>query len=407
MARDIHRLTQRRVRDIVERGRHADGGGLYLQVSPTLAKSWIFRFTRHGRSHELGLGSVKTVTLAEARAQARAYRKLLRQGLDPAALRHGRPAAATARGGSPAPAAPAAAPSRATVSESAPVAGRTVQTEGHLATRWLDLTVRRITLDGVQEATFLSPFCCISVEVGGAHAPGDILAHWDCTPAGTATPVGDCTFIPAGRAVHFRSTRARSRKITCLFDPARFDAFRDWEWSAADLALCLDLKQPRLQMALRFLASEALAPGFGSEVLAEAVTLGLMVQLAREFRDARARGPAAGAKLADHQVALLRDMVEAAAGAGPSLADLAAACAVSPRHLSRLFRNTTGTTISAFVAEARIRRAKRLLACPDRMIKVVAHDCGFRNAAAFAAAFRRATGRTPRQYRAETLSAWP
>ena len=37
-------------------GHYCDGGGLYLQVSPTISKSWIFRYARHGKSHEMGLG---------------------------------------------------------------------------------------------------------------------------------------------------------------------------------------------------------------------------------------------------------------------------------------------------------------------------------------------------------------
>jgi hypothetical protein len=46
MARSIHRLSARTVASLTDTGYHADGGGLYLQISPTGTKSWIFRFTR-------------------------------------------------------------------------------------------------------------------------------------------------------------------------------------------------------------------------------------------------------------------------------------------------------------------------------------------------------------------------
>ena len=46
-------------------------------------KSWVFRFTLKGKSREMGLGSVNTITLTEARDEARECRKLLREDVDP------------------------------------------------------------------------------------------------------------------------------------------------------------------------------------------------------------------------------------------------------------------------------------------------------------------------------------
>ena len=37
-------------------GRFGDGAGLYLLVRSREAKFWVFRYTRHGRMHEMGLG---------------------------------------------------------------------------------------------------------------------------------------------------------------------------------------------------------------------------------------------------------------------------------------------------------------------------------------------------------------
>ena len=68
-------------------GRHADGNGLYLYVQPSGARSWIQRLAIRGRRRELGLGSIALVSLAEARAQALANRKLARAGGDPLAAK--------------------------------------------------------------------------------------------------------------------------------------------------------------------------------------------------------------------------------------------------------------------------------------------------------------------------------
>ena len=67
---------------------YADGGSLYLQVTSTAAKSWIFRSSRSGRKREMGLGSLTKVPLAHARSAAEDCGKLLGGGLDPVAERN-------------------------------------------------------------------------------------------------------------------------------------------------------------------------------------------------------------------------------------------------------------------------------------------------------------------------------
>ena len=83
MAQRINRLSALTVKAETKRGFHADGGGLYLQVSKFDTKSWVFRFTRNKKSREMGLGPLHTVSLAEAREEALSCRKLLREGIDP------------------------------------------------------------------------------------------------------------------------------------------------------------------------------------------------------------------------------------------------------------------------------------------------------------------------------------
>ena len=76
-------LTTRQVAKLTEPGRYGDGGGLYLQVTPTGARSWLLRYERGGRERALGLGPVNDFTLDEARERARKARQLLRDGIDP------------------------------------------------------------------------------------------------------------------------------------------------------------------------------------------------------------------------------------------------------------------------------------------------------------------------------------
>jgi integrase len=79
----IDKLTALKVTRLSKPGKYSDGNGLYLQITKTLVKSWVFRYERGKSEHFMGLGPVHTVSLMEAREQARQARLLLRKGVDP------------------------------------------------------------------------------------------------------------------------------------------------------------------------------------------------------------------------------------------------------------------------------------------------------------------------------------
>src|SRR5438309_10032148 len=81
--RKINRLNARAVATITKNGRHADGGNLYLSISPNGGRRWVFLFRWHGKPTEIGFGSARDVTLARARELAAEARRNLAEGLDP------------------------------------------------------------------------------------------------------------------------------------------------------------------------------------------------------------------------------------------------------------------------------------------------------------------------------------
>jgi integrase len=83
MARKINRLSARSVATITMHGRHADGGGLYLSISPNGGRRWVFLYRWHGKPTEIGLGSARDVTLARARDKAVQARAMLAEGVNP------------------------------------------------------------------------------------------------------------------------------------------------------------------------------------------------------------------------------------------------------------------------------------------------------------------------------------
>ncbi|MBU2486633.1 MAG: tyrosine-type recombinase/integrase [Alphaproteobacteria bacterium] len=91
MARTANKLTAKFVAGNGHKtpSRHSDGRGLYLNVSASGTKSWIFRWQAHGKKREMGLGSCDLVTLAEARDRALAAAKQVADGFDPIERRAG------------------------------------------------------------------------------------------------------------------------------------------------------------------------------------------------------------------------------------------------------------------------------------------------------------------------------
>jgi hypothetical protein len=80
-------LSAVRINAIKREGRYADGNGLYLVVDEGGAKRWLLRTVVQGRRRDLGLGSLRLVSLAEARVKARHYRAMAREGGDPLAAK--------------------------------------------------------------------------------------------------------------------------------------------------------------------------------------------------------------------------------------------------------------------------------------------------------------------------------
>ena len=64
-------------------GRHSDGDGLFLNVTPGGAKSWVLRYAVGGRRRSIGLGSYPRVGLADARRLAREHREAAQALRDP------------------------------------------------------------------------------------------------------------------------------------------------------------------------------------------------------------------------------------------------------------------------------------------------------------------------------------
>jgi len=88
MGRTTNKLTAVGIASLRGRSRHGDGGGLWLNISHSGSKAWVFRWSpKGGKPREMGLGSYPAVSLANARQLAVGYREHVAAGRDPKAER--------------------------------------------------------------------------------------------------------------------------------------------------------------------------------------------------------------------------------------------------------------------------------------------------------------------------------
>jgi len=76
---------------------------------------------------------------------------------------------------------------------------------------------------------------------------------------------------------------------------------------------------------------------------------------------------------------------------------------ISPNHLSRLFQTHGATTISGYLTQVRIDRAKHLLRSYNLKLDDIATRCGYNDTAYFCHVFKNLTKSTPKEYRLQTL----
>jgi AraC-like DNA-binding protein len=193
--------------------------------------------------------------------------------------------------------------------------------------------------------------------------------------------------------------------VSCSFAPDRFEEMVAVDhWTDEMTAAFLGVRSPLIEALLDRLAREVMLPREGSATVIEAIITLLTAELGNIARHGEGNRRRSG-KFAPWQLERLRKQVNETMQDGTvNVADLAASCSISPRHLVRRFKETTGDTIHGYVRRMRLERAKLMLAADDVMLKDIAAKLGFKTPSHFAAEFRQQLGCSPSQYRARLRS---
>jgi AraC family transcriptional regulator len=276
--------------------------------------------------------------------------------------------------------------------------------EGHLTSAAFDVRLQRTRWqergEGVFEPSmcFIEMFLSASRQVRGTYAPSGLPSDYPY--------LGSISFIPEHAALYCSWAPGVQRCISCMFD-IRLLCERtaiEWVWPSFDLQAALNIRNEYVGLGLRRIAEEMLSPGFSSALQIECSLMFVALELRRHFEFNGDSHRPTNSRLNAAQLTTLRGML-IDSEAPPSISELAAACGMGGRQLAQCYRNATGATLRSFIARTRLDRAKMLLCDGRILIKQVAYDTGFRSAAAFTAAFRKATGLTPIEFRASKMAA--
>ncbi|KAB8161410.1 helix-turn-helix domain-containing protein [Streptomyces sp. 3MP-14] len=95
-----------------------------------------------------------------------------------------------------------------------------------------------------------------------------------------------------------------------------------------------------------------------------------------------------------------RDLADARYSETLTVADMAAAAALSPAHFSRCFKAAFGESPHQYLLTRRLERAAALLRATDWTVAAIGAAVGVRSIGSFTTSFRRMYGTTPQAYRA-------
>lgn len=163
----------------------------------------------------------------------------------------------------------------------------------------------------------------------------------------------------------------------------------------AELPPSIGFRDGTVEMALQRIAMELRQPDSISATMVEGQVKQLLVQMVR--LNGVYREPSKGG-LSPFDLRRTLAMIESSDGT-PTLAAFAKELGISRFHFCRAFRQSTGKTPHAFIAQRRLERSAEMLRSTSLSATEIAMECGFGTPSHFTIAFRRAFGASPTEFR--------
>ncbi|MET0182544.1 MAG: helix-turn-helix transcriptional regulator [Caulobacterales bacterium] len=229
------------------------------------------------------------------------------------------------------------------------------------------------------------------------NARGCITGH---AASGGYSRIGDILYVPSGARLNADADAGKTAQDTliCRIRNEHLNEMLEREsWREHALRACTDVNSGAVKFLLSRLRDEIQNPGYASAILLESAAIHLAIELHR-YLDSVDLLPTKRMALTTRQLKAIQHQIEATTAA-PSIEDLAKATSLSASYLMRAFKVTTGETLGAHIARCRHEKAKQMLSHTRLSISSIATELGFANSSAFAFAFRKYSGCSPRIFR--------
>lgn len=119
----------------------------------------------------------------------------------------------------------------------------------------------------------------------------------------------------------------------------------------------------------------------------------------KQLWDKQKQPAAIESRRSNHQVERILSWIEANYTLPYRLDDMARSLHLSPYHVTHLFKEATGITISDYIATRRIHQAVHLLTTTHKSVSLIAEEIGLVSGSYFCKLFKSFMGTTPYQYR--------
>ena len=258
--------------------------------------------------------------------------------------------------------------------------------------------VRAKSLDRI-ESRFRAPMHLLVVCERGVRREGDTFVEG--LPRSTLRDLSrKLTFVPAGHEYHdWQDPRVPMRLAYFYFDPAQLPGQDDPAATATPLAPRLFFEDEALSCTAHKLLALVESPESNNQPYFEALGIVLAHELVRANGGRRCvKSPARGG-LAPWQQRIVIDYIEENVAQQIPLATLASLVRLSPHYFCRAFKQSFHVPPHHYHSSRRIEHAKMLLARPTCSVTEIGLALGYSTTSSFTSAFRKASGRTPTEYR--------
>ena len=204
------------------------------------------------------------------------------------------------------------------------------------------------------------------------------------------------TFVPANHAYdEWHEARTPMRISYLYLDPSKLDRSRNGDTMYAPETFFDDSVVWDTATKLK----SVIESGKAAHSYVDALIDVLSHELSRSDKELSRNSPVSRGGLASWQMRIVTEHIEEHVGEQISLSTLAKLARLSQAHFCRAFKQSFGVPPHEYHVQRRIEKAKALLAERNALVTDVGFALGYSHTSSFSVAFRKITGRSPREFR--------